>query len=186
MTLSVSSITDTKVSVVGIDPGSNACGFAVVEVDVLLGHISIQTAVTVTRKRALTLANAPLDGWGERTVANIGYSNYLYNMLHEFNPCAVVYESSYAQQLNAFKALSQQTSMFTVSCYKFYPDLILESVSPSRVKSQMGVDGGSDDKELMRVALASLNLPGVDLATLDEHAIDAICIALTKVREILS
>jgi Holliday junction resolvasome RuvABC endonuclease subunit len=129
------------------------------------------------------------DVYGEKEVAIYCYGNILRGLLETWEPSLVVMEAPYLSRMPAaFKALSEIVSTFTQTVMAWDQTVRVLQFDPATVKKGMGVSGKSGDKELMRTALSTSQLPiyysGVNIHELDEHSVDAICVGLFVAKDL--
>lgn len=168
---------------ISIDPGTNACGFVNLEIDLDAKAIHISNAYTYFGKEPLKRSKEFAELYCERDARNKGYHDHLYKMVNRLDPYMVACEAPYLGRFaNAFGALKEQLMIFRMACWKYSHYLPFELVEPSVVKKHMKVPGKSGDKDLMTIALSKRTdisySDHIDFSKLDEHSIDAVCIGL--------
>lgn len=168
-------------TVLSIDPGNNM-GIAISRIYPLQGTMEVLFSTTLVIDKVTRYDNH------EIKLRRSNYERreaYLYPVLtqfmREYNVDAVIYESGYnAKSIIAYEALTFYGACIRRCAQDFDWDILIQQVAPSRVKSLIGVVGGSKDKSLIPAAIASKSdiilSEGIVLADLTEHAHDAIAI----------
>lgn len=169
--------------VVATDPGSNTAGFVCVEVDVVKKTFHVLNATMVRGTHVLRRFGELKEHNEERFMRNLGYGMTYHDYLEEWDPFTIASEAPYKGRfVAAFKALTEQITTLRAFLWKWDHTKTFHLYEPSVVKKAMGVKGGSKDKEDMRRALAKRTDvsygSGISLNALDEHTVDAICVAI--------
>jgi len=174
--------------ILSIDPGTNKTGYAVLEYDFATHSRSILMATTLHRTTLIKAKPWIAELHGEREAAVNGYGCALGEYLVQWAPDAVISEAPFMGRFpQSFMALTELVSHFRNIVMEWDLTIPLQIVKPSAVKKVMGVSGKSGDKDLMLHALRKLNIPSVvDIETLDDNAVDACCVGLYGIEEMLS
>lgn len=167
---------------VGIDPGTDTLGAAVLDVDVFTGAFSLMDARTFHGSRMLKHLRETERTYGGRFARLHGLEVALAEYFAEAQPHAIISESPYlGQRATPYAALTECLSSIRRAVRTYNDRLPLREVDPARAKARIGVSGKSGDKSLMHAAVMGLrdlrNPTGIDLTQLDEHSIDSIAIA---------
>lgn len=171
----------TPIRLFSIDPGSNHVGFAMSEISSDFKSITVVDATTVNLPKLLNRNEQPRAKLFGDKVAKLHILRHAVTRYAEaWNPLCVVSETPYMGKFpQAYGALMECYFSIRLGLSDYNRSMILHGIDPSSVKASVGVNGRSDDKELVRKAL--LKLPDlildVQLLHLDEHAIDAIAVA---------
>lgn len=169
-----------------IDPSSSNMGIAIVDYYPLSNSAVIQHAETI--KIGHWAKNYPGIAMvhGEMAAKLEAISDYMAEYFRLCLPHRVICESSYmGSYATAYAAGVCVAEAIRTALVRYNALHPLNFYDPASIKKAMGVKGNSGDKELMRMALLSLVNKNpfsvttmVDLASLDEHSIDAVCINL--------
>lgn len=174
---------EKRFRVLGIDPGSNATGFSVIDFDPETGQKTIVYQYTLTTNEAIAGNEHVIPQYGEREARYMGYKRFMNQVLDFYNPDVVACEAPFLHRMpQAFKVLSELTSIFRhcVIEWNYTRDFVI--VPPTNVKKCVGVKAKSNDKEDMRRAVMGRTdlsyAEGVTLDNMTEHAVDALCVTL--------
>lgn len=172
--------------ILAIDPGTTSTGFAVVDYDLVDQRIHVPFAQTFHRKDILKAKPWMAEVYGDRQTAVHGYGEIMRWLLHTWEPTDVISEAAYlARMINAFRALTEIATALRTEVMNWDVTVPYHTIEPSPVKRNMKVSGKSSDKEEMLIALkqrSDVTYPVPNfLDALDEHSIDAICVALYRI-----
>jgi Holliday junction resolvasome RuvABC endonuclease subunit len=179
--------------IVGIDPGSDTLGFAALAVNVMTLEIVESVAFTFSGSK---LAN---DGWygdmhGARAARIAALSEKVAQQLRFYQPNLVASESPFYSQFRpqAYGALTETVDAIRNAVWSYDCWLDLFMIDPPTVKKSVGARNPTKDmshdekKSLVKwalMALPDLNYNGpTPLNMLDEHSIDALAVAYTRLR----
>lgn len=177
-------------NVLAIDPGANM-GIAVVTISMADKRMYVKDSFTLTMDEA-TRAN--LIHREEVLTRRHSIKDYLQHkltrLLDRYDIDHVIYEAAYnSRSLVAYDSLVFYGNTISDVCHYYDFDLTYESITPSQVKTNIGVKGNSGDKEAIRKAVvrcADIELPQwLHLEDLTEHAVDAIAIAYVAYQQCL-
>ena len=174
-------------TILGIDPGTNTAGYAIVLADIVSLQVYHAEAWTVNASHLISKNDWPVQLYGERFAKVEQQKLTFRNVLEKYNPLIVACESPYynPHRPEAYAALLEFLHGIRDTLYMWDRQMVLNLVEPAPAKKNIGVKGNSGDKELIRAAIA--NCPDyrmVDTSTLDEHSIDALLIAKYKLDEL--
>ncbi len=172
--------------VIGIDPGTNCCGFAIFSIGLHTHTVSLVEAHTVKRGPLLKGHDSEVELSDERFVVIKEYAKHLMGLLETYNPILVGSEGPYLGSFaQTFAALREMLIAFKATVYKFCRVVPFNVQAPSIIKTHMGVKGTSGDKTAMTSALKArkdITYPCEGyIDTLDEHSVDAGCVGLYTV-----
>lgn len=176
---------DSKLRVLGIDPGTNRCGISYIELCLKTGHITVVKSLTHKGTEVTRLFPKRFtEVHGERIHRNMGYGYRLFEIACEHLPHIIFSESPFAGKfVQAFGALTEQVTMLRLAAIQYSCVVPFEFYAPTEVKKHMKVNGKSSDKEAMRKALGNREgvhfANGLNIDDLDEHEVDSICVAIT-------
>lgn len=176
--------------IVSIDPGSNTAGFSVLEIDYDALTITVKDSMTIDKGLMLRMNPLERTVHSDRITKLFGYFNFLHDQCTRLQPQLVCCENAYLSRFAAaYGTLKEQIMLFRTAVYNYDRFAQFHVVEPSTAKMNMGVKGGSKDKEDMRRALKKRKDifygDGIDIDALDEHSIDSICIGLFFADKIL-
>lgn len=182
------------VALVGVDPGSDTLGFAVL-------RFNIETlAIVSVEARTLKGAKAAKGSWvsevhGDRLGRIESHRETLFHLFQQIQPIDVASESPFFNRLHpgAYGPLMETIAAirYALMAHDAWKDLRM--IDPPTVKNAVGVKGNKGGKEgkalmyeaVMRLA-PSLNYCGpLPIQYLDEHSIDAIAVAYSRYRTLL-
>lgn len=180
-----------KYRILAIDPSTSHTGVSLLDLDLSTGNIFIVNAATFNRKDILNSSMWMVDVFGQREAAVAGYGKIMEELLHTWQPSGIVYESAYLSRLpQAFKALTEISVALRSAVMAWDCTVPFNPIDPSTVKKFMGVKGTSSNKDDMRIALLSTQLPvqyiDVIAEQLGEHEIDATCVGLWYADQIMA
>lgn len=172
--------------ILSIDPGSYNLGFALIDLDVAYRTATVVSAGTFYSKGAVDSYAFLSEIQGERFTRFHYLQQAVSNLLEQSQPQWVISEAPYLGKfLQAYETLVECLSMLRQEVYQYNPALPLETVDPPSVKKAVGASGRGKDKDMVRVALSQiskLHWRETTLATLDEHAVDAVAVGCYKIR----
>lgn len=179
--------------VLGIDPGSVTLGVAVLDFDLDTRTVELVDARTFDASKGLAAYRNVVAIHGERVARLIAHEQGLWTYFCTMRPQAIVSESPYLGRFpQAFAALTECITAIRRAVLQYDPFMPLYMADPMTVKAAVGVHGkGRKDKQALRkenvqaavVALPLINRTGIDLTQLDEHSIDAIAVAMSRLVE---
>lgn len=163
--------------ILSIDPSTTNIGLAISEVD-------IDNNFTPLIAFTVDLTSMAMVKYGQTLVQSHGMfyarirciGDVIGKLLRTYNPDYVSIESSYMGKFAAaFEALVQCITSIKQALYDYSPTLTFTSITPSEIKTHVGVKGNSGDKNLMTEGVRPLLVNSdVNIDHIDEHAIDAI------------
>lgn len=179
--------------VVGIDPGTETLGWAVIDLDLKHQQITIRAAGTYYASR---LSSSPFQDYelacGNRLQRIKLLGQAVRSLLGYYQPHRVLSESPFLGRFAAsYESLTQCMMALRKAVYDYDPSTVLWGIDPISVKKNVGFEvkrkmSKQQLKEGVRDALRKLRLnwaDGVNLETLTEHAVDAIAVALWEARK---
>lgn len=180
-------------SIVGIDPGTDTLGVAVLSFDA--------RTLEIVSTEALTLHGAKegRNTWateihGDRAGRIETHRQFLLNLFLRVRPLSIASESPFVSRAfpQAGLTLTEVVSAIrhAVMQYDVWTPLIM--ISPTEAKNAVGVSGktgGTDGKALMQTAVLAMPIfkyqGYIPIGQLDEHAIDAMAIAYCQYRKLI-
>lgn len=174
--------------ILSVDPGSINTGISILELD-KDNNIKIIFVDTFNAKNYLKLSKDILEIHGSRFTRINGICNYFNKIIDIYKPDCIASEAPFYNPKNpgAYGALVEVVTSLKLTAFNLDNTLPFELIPPSNVKNAFGVNGGSGDKELMRLALSKLNI-SYELSSfdsLDEHSIDSIAVGVAKIKELI-
>jgi len=177
------------IRILGIDPGTDTLGVAILDVSMVTYEAIVVYAETFKASKEIKNLSWMETMRGGRDARLKRHSETLYALLNNTTPTLVAAESPFLQRMrvNAFEALVECYAMLRNTIWMYSPGLYLRRIDPISAKNYCGVSHIKTDKTHMYAAITSIykgkHLPSVDLLSLDEHSIDAIAICHCLLRK---
>lgn len=173
--------------ILGIDPGSETLGVSCLVIEpVSLQIVSTQAMTFIGSKLNM---NAWMESVHSARFARIdAHKENLKQLFTLTRPVCVVCESPFynPRRPQAYGVLVETLDAIRHAVWEYDQHLGLNLIDPPTVKRSVGAKGNAD-KDVMKqsvCALTDLNYQGqVPLSLLDEHSIDAIAVAYSKLVE---
>lgn len=173
-------------NIIGIDPGSQTLGLAVITFDVRDLSIISSQAQTFTASKMPGMNEWDCEIHNQRfSRINTHYDNIL-TILHHYQPIQVSCESPFynPRMPMAFEVLVETMNAIRRATHAYDPWRHLYLVEPSTVKNAVGAKGGAD-KIGMKQAVGSLRgilkiINDQQYDYFDEHSIDALAVAYAR------
>lgn len=182
--------------IVAMDPGTDTLGLSLLEIDLCYMRTQIAQVHTFRGSQLQKLFPVISEIHGDRTARLMAHEENIFQFLHYANPHSVVTEGPYMGRFPAaFAALTECVSAIRRAVIRYDQFMPLHVIDPSTIKKNMGVKGTSGDKLAMTKALiAKLNEPAsdlinpsnIDIAALDDHSVDSICVGYLHARNIIA
>ena len=170
--------------VLGIDPGTNHTGFAIVDHDFDTQETNVVTAFTIDRIYLLQQKPWLVETYGERETAVLGYADVFRWLLDTYSPDAVITEAPFMGRFpKAFAALVELVTSFRNTSMTWDCTIAFQTVQPTAVKKSVGAVVSRDKNDMRNAMLAANLLSDILLEDLDEHAVDAVCVCLHLIKE---
>lgn len=189
----------TPLRIAGIDPGSNTLGVSIIDVEIDAPHrATIIDARTFVGAQMLGPYRELAEVYGDRFARLRALEFSLLDYFHEMMPHSIISESPYMSRFAAtYAALTECMTSIRRAVAGYNSRLPLITIDPASVKVGVKVSGKSGDKELMRQAVLGLTDPShpanahglrlenpyqLPLHLLDEHSIDSLAVAFSRVQ----
>ena len=177
--------------IVGIDPGSENLGIAVLEFDLTILCITKTTAKTIVGSKLMKKNSWAIELHGERASRIEALQEAILDVLNQNNPIIVVCESPFfsSRMPSAFGVLVEVMLAIKQAVSKFSVWKLVHFIDPPTVKRGVGGKGNADKFKMKELVcnLSDLCYHGnIAIADLDEHSIDAIAVAYTRFKELTS
>ena len=175
-------------TIVGIDPGSETLGICMLDFNVVTMAVVKTTAQTFVGSKLGMMSRWIAESHSERFARIEAHKQNLKQLLWINRPLIVACESPFYNSLrpSAYGVLVEVLNALKYACYEYNPDLPFTLIDPPSAKKAVGAKGNAK-KEQMREAvlvLPDLFFQGpVPLNNLDEHSIDSIAIAYSKLQQ---
>lgn len=172
-------------SIIGIDPGSETLGLAVLEFDI--------DTLQIVSSRAQTFVGSKMyqqDNWlstcHSARVARIQtHKDNLISIFRQVDPLQIACESPFynPRRPNAYGVLVEVLTMIRNAVIEYDVWKSLYLIDPPTVKKSIGAPGNADKNKMMECIC---NLPGlnfmdpVGLQNIDEHSVDALAVAYCR------
>lgn len=176
--------------ILGIDPGTNTLGTAILDVNICHRIITVADARTYVGTSMASEYAYYSEVHGSRAARLKAHEENLFNLMYETKPHWVICESSYMGKFaQAYMALTECICAIQRSLYRYNPTLPLQMVDPTTVKKSTGMTGRLRGKDPVKEALADLSYlryaPGIRLELMDEHSVDAVAVAHVRACEVI-
>ena len=167
--------------VLSIDPGTNALGLSVHELNLTEGTMIVLDAHTVNVPRVMNLYCSDTLFYQGEKIAKLKAVEYaVSNYARTWEIERAVSEAPYMGKFPAaYAALVSCINAIRSGCSFYDSKLYLEVIDPATVKKMLGVPGNSGDKSLITKAIEKseiIDTSTVDLSALDEHSLDSIAV----------
>lgn len=166
-------------------------GVAVIDLELLTGTKTIVDVRTFDADKSLVHYRNAVNVYGERTARLLAHEHGLATYFHLYRPHAIISESPYMGRFpQAFAALTECVTAIRRAVMTYDRFMPLHMADPMTVKAAVGIvskgrkDKAALSKENVKAAVLQqplLNPGGFDLNALDEHSIDAIAVALSRI-----
>lgn len=185
----------TPYRVVGLDPGTDTMGVATIDVFLGTDQAPILTEVRTFSGEALSRSYRHVAHYhSERTARLMAHEDNLLGYFTYLQPHSIIAESPFLSRFpQAFAALTLCFEVIRRAVFRYNPYMPFFAVDPPTVKLCVGVKGKGttkdDVKRGLQKAIANgrlLNPYQIDIEALDEHSVDAIVVALTRVEYLLA
>lgn len=172
-------LADSIYRILAIDPGTNALGVAVLDVDIDTHIVTVKHATTIDVSKLCQHYPQLIAIHGERVSKLHAVEVSLYRLFRAWRPDEIVSESPYMGRFpQAFAALIECISSIRRAIMEYNRALPFPTIDPASVKKSVGVSGKNGDKEAMKTAIQIQSdlVFELNVDDLDEHAIDAIAV----------
>lgn len=179
------------IRIIGIDPGSTNLGYARLDFSGLTGKIIRTNAITLTVGRKSDMDVDMAETHGDRFARIAALCDQLKAMLESDRPHYIVCESPFynPKRPMAYGVLVEVMSALRRTVWEYHPFMKFDPIDPSSAKNAVGASGAAK-KEVMQQAIISmteLNYEGeIPQTEIDEHSIDAIAVAYSRYKKLLS
>ena len=174
--------------VLGIDPGTETMGVAVLGLDLCTLEVFAYNVLTLHASHRINPLGVEAQTYGDRFARLNALGSSLQQICAQYNPHSVIAESPFLGRFpGSFEALVDCLSVVRRAIAGFDPSLLVETVDPPSAKKAVGVNPKGSTKEDIRDAVFKLPIiryPGVYFEHLEEHATDAIAVAYYRIRQI--
>lgn len=171
-----------SIIIIGIDPSVDNLGFSIIQVCLETNKEYLLFAGTFYSKKMIKKEPIIVETHGERAAKLYVLQKALTQLFLDWQPNVVAMEYPFLGRFpQAYGALMEAICTIRNALLKYDETIPLGQIDPPTVKTSVGVDGRSKDKEEMREAVRVI--PGMiypdnlDMHSLDEHASDSIAVA---------
>ncbi len=181
--------------VVGIDPGSVTLGVAVLDLNIDTHAIELIDARTFDASKSLQPYWLVAKTHGDRVARLMAHEDGLYGYFCCMQPQAIASESPYMGRFpQAYAALTECMTSIRRAVWRYDNRMPLHLSDPMTVKAAVGVvSKGRKNREALSkdhvqegvLNLDLINHSGIDISKLDEHSIDAIAVAKSRIDQML-
>lgn len=172
-------IIDSVYRILAVDPGTNALGVAVLDVDIDKAIVTVQHATTIDISKLSQNYPQLIMIHGERVSKLHAVEVSLFRMFRAWKPDEIVSEAPYMGRFpQAYGALVECLASIRRAVMEYNRALPLPTIDPASVKKSVGVSGKSGDKGAITTAIQRQSdlVLNIDVDKLDEHARDAIAV----------
>ena len=169
--------------IIGIDPGLTNTGIAVFDIDIPHRRISAIEATTLRVDQLPNLTGLDDEYFGERLIKLYKLKQYIKQYMAQLNPQAVACESPFYNRLRpmAYGALLETLTYIHAGVIEHNPNIFFKTIEPLMAKKAIGagfMKGKVDVRHCIEQNTALMAVMRSDIDSLDEHALDAICMAV--------
>lgn len=174
---------DETVRILGIDPGTDKLGVAIVDVNIITREAILVFANTYHASSVEKGKDWESTIRGARDVRLRHLSCELTELFNTVNPLLIGAESPFLQRsrVSAFEALVECYMMLRETVWNYNTSICLQRIDPITAKSAVGVSHiGTDKDDVHKAVIATYSgkhLPAVKIEELDEHSSDAVTVA---------
>lgn len=174
---------DDVIRILGIDPGTDTLGVAILDIDIESYEPTVVYGHTFKASKMIDLTSTVVDRLGARAVRLRTHRTSLMEVFDATEPTLIAAETPFLKfgRVSAFEALVECYAMMREVVWQYSPSCYLHRVDPVSAKNYVGVSHkGTDKNDVRRGVLAHFAgkvAKGVPIETFDEHTIDAIAVA---------
>lgn len=176
------------IRILGIDPGTDTLGIAVVDVDLDTKEYKLMYGHTFHAAKYIGLYPEMVQARGSRDVRLMVLRQKLIEAFVLAEPELIAAESPFLQRgkVSAFEALVECYAMMRDAVWAYSSQITLQRIDPVTVKNYVGVSHKGTDKSDVHRAVNAIYKDRcsehVDLSSFDEHANDAVAVCHVVVR----
>lgn len=176
------------IRILGIDPGTDTLGIAVVDVDLDTKEYKLMYGHTFHAAKYISLYPEMVQARGSRDVRLMVLRQKLIEAFVLAEPELIAAESPFLQRgkVSAFEALVECYAMMRDAVWAYSSQITLQRIDPVTVKNYVGVSHKGTDKSDVHRAVNAIYKDRcsehVDLSSFDEHANDAVAVCHVVVR----
>lgn len=169
--------------IVSFDPGTGSLGIAVLDYNAENKTHVVEYAATAPIDKQYRKQLLLIEKFGDRIAKLQTVKEVVSSILNYWEPSLVASEAPYMGRFpQAYAALVECVDAIRKGTNEYDIFMPLKTIDPATVKKTLGVSGKSGDKTLILKALEKredlLFKEGVNLHSLDEHALDAIAVGI--------
>mgnify|MGYP001056833344 CR=1 FL=1 len=176
--------------VLGIDPGGDAIGFAVLSYHLETHRTALTYAHTLKASKVVRHYPEVSERYGDRFARQVVIRTQYEALLKRFSPQAVACESPFLGRFpQAFMSLTECLQTLRIATFDNDPGLAFDLIDPKSVKKAVDTDPGKKDKTLVARGVNALgldNLTGRPILSYDEHTTDAIAVAWWRLKPLIT
>lgn len=171
--------------IIGIDPGTETMGVAIMYIDVATLNI---LEIRANTYRGSLLPQDRMLGltYGDRAARIHAHEQNLIELFKLYSPVAIVSEAPFfnPRMPDAYAALVEAVSAIGRAVFAYSDVKPLYKVPPSNVKQAIGAKGNADKPTMKATLLSIAEISNAikDAQYLDEHCIDAIAVAYHRLK----
>lgn len=182
----------THFNVLGIDPGSAHLGVAVYTLDLKTKEIVSVNAFTIDALKSKYFNKQEVKLFGEKIVRIRSMVSEMQEVLHEYRPGLVVFESPFFNRFtpSAYGALKELLIALKLSLLDYNQSIPMADVDPPSAKKAIGAKGNAKKEDMTDALKLHVKKQGIPLLVeiddLDEHSIDACAIGYWALMNIIA
>lgn len=174
-------------TILGIDPGTDTLGIALIEFDIRT--FEIRGSEAKTYKGAKMLEPWIEEVHGSRFARIHAHQKNLARILNLVKPAYMAAESPFFSRAHpqAYGALTEIVFALGQVAFAYDPFLEISYIDPPSVKNSVGQKGNADKHQVREalMAMPALKYSGrIPLGSLDEHSTDSLAVANAKYQQI--
>lgn len=169
--------------VISIDPGLTNTGIAIFDIDMVTRHVKRIEATTIKVEQISNTTGLDDEYFGDRLIKLYKLKETIYYLMQNLNPQSVACESPFYNRLRpmAYGALLETLTYIHAAIIDYNPSIFFKTIEPLLAKKAIGagiMKGKVDVRYCIENNALLMSLLDTDIDLLDEHALDAIAIAV--------
>lgn len=174
---------EESIYLIGIDPGSNEVGIAIMKIDLQNKKILQSSACSINLAKLIKPTCWLARVYDHKTAKILHIKKILHELLEAYNPIFIACETPYFNPSRpiAYGVLVEVLTTIKHSVIDYDINKKLEFITPSEVKVAVNASYKGDKIEMKDKVANLSDLNFVDkISSLDDHAIDALAVAYSS------
>lgn len=168
--------------ILGIDPGTETLGVAILDLDIHTGEIVRSIAHTLVASHSPYFNRELANVHGHKAARLEAHKLNLFHLFKTAQPSLIASEAPFYNRFrpNAYAPLVETMMVIRDALRQYDWHKHLMVLDPPRVKKAVGAKGNAKKDEVQAALLKHLKVIRMDKTTfmkLDEHSVDALCVA---------